>query len=694
MSGCIEHNQTLTDIIKESKATHEEFQLAFLDLENAFGSAKHNLILAAMAWYNIPSHMIHLIQDLYDECFVVVKTSKWTTKPIAIQKGSLQGGPEAGILFNIPWNLFISGLLRFMLVIGYHKPEKPLSAFADDLTVKTKRIEDMKKVLRLAEELCSWSKCFKFKESKSAIMALDQKGAICDPKLKLNGKVVPSLTTKPFKFLGRWIYPSLKDNDTITAAVRKTENLLVKTDKLQLDGRKKCWIYQHGILPYLTWDFMMLEFNATAVNKMESCVNRFLKKWLKLTKSADPSILYRGSFGLNLTNISDTVISARSNTEIMLCVSKDPTVRKIAKRRRESDCNSPKNNTPKRIRAAVRDIEFEKSFCQFTRTHRDRRGFGKDSAKDKVRLNKKSIISKVKQLSDEEKIGKILAHSLQSSWTNWDDLIQVDLKWNEIMYGFSPSMLSFWLNSIQNTLPDPTNLRRWGKQKTADCSLCRWKNCTLVHILCSCKVALEQGRISWRHDSILSAIVRIFKESRQRNRCESHIPPTTSIKFVKKGTKPPKRRQPKCSYWGSHNDWKILMDTRTSQYQVPPSIASTSQRPDICIYSESAKKVCFVELTSPSEENINFWKLKKREKYVDLVQEAKANGFSACCRTIEVGARGFVSKHSMNVFSMLGTPPRLKEKARRELSKIAIRCSHFIWINRDNPTWSHPNRVL
>ena len=53
MSGCIEHNQTLTDIIKESKATHEEFQLAFLDLENAFGSAKHNLILAAMAWYNI-----------------------------------------------------------------------------------------------------------------------------------------------------------------------------------------------------------------------------------------------------------------------------------------------------------------------------------------------------------------------------------------------------------------------------------------------------------------------------------------------------------------------------------------------------------------------------------------------------------------------------------------------------------------
>jgi hypothetical protein len=694
MSGCIEHNQTLTDIIKENKAAHEEFQLAFLDLENAFGSTKHNLILAAMEWYNIPRHMINLIKELYDECYVVVKTSKWTTSPILIQKGSLQGGPEAGILFNIPWNLFIMGLFRFMLSMGYQKPKKPLSAFADDLTVNTKRIEDLKKILILAEELCSWTKCLKFKDSKSAVLALDQRGQVWDPKLKLNGKTIPSLTSKPFKFLGRWIYPSLKDGESIAAAVRKTKNLLEKTDKLQLDGRKKCWIYQHGILPYLTWDFMMMEFNITAVNNMESCVNRYLKKWLKLTKSADPSILYRGTFGLNITNIRDTVLSARSNTEIVLCISKDATVRKTAKRRRESEYDSSKNNTPKRIRAAVNDIEFQKSFCQFTRSNNDRRGFGKDIAKDKISLNKKSIVTRVKQLSDEERIGKVLSLALQSDWTNWDDLIQVDLKWNEMMYGFSPSMLSFWLNSIQNTLPDPTNLRRWGKQKTADCTLCRWKNCTLIHILCSCKVALEQGRISWRHDSILTAIVRIFKESRQRNRFESHIQSTTSIRFVKKGTKPQKRKQKKHSYWGNHSDWKILMDSRSSQYQVPPSIASTSQRPDICIYSEMAKKVCFVELTSPAEENINFWKLKKREKYVDLVQEAIGNGYSACCRTIEVGARGFVSKHSMNVFAMLGTAPRLREQARRELSKIAIRCSHFLWISRENPTWSHPNRII
>ena len=79
---------------------------------------------------------------------------------------------------------------------------------------------------------------------------------------------------------------------------------------------------------------------------------------------------------------------------------------------------------------------------------------------------------------------------------------------------------------------------------------------------------------------------------------------------------------------------------------------------------------------------------------MDLVEEAKSNGFSACCRSIEVGARGFVSKSSMNVFSLLGFNNKQKTDIRRELSRVAIRCSHFIWISRENPTWSNPNRIF
>ena len=692
-AGCIEHNQTLTDILKESKCSKTPFQLAFLDLENAFGSAKHNLILATLKWYNIPHHLIQLIQSLYNECYVSVKCAKWTTKPILIQIGSLQGGPEAGVLFNIPWNLLIMGIFKYMLSIGYNKISKPISGFADDLTIKSDSTIHMENILGVAQVLCEWSKCFRFKEAKSSILAIDNTGKVVDPKLKLNGKIIPSLTSKPFKFLGRWIYPSLKDTAYIQSAIQKTLNLLQKTDDLLLDGRKKCWIYQHGILPYLMWDFMMLDINTTAIHTMESHVNRFLKKWLGLTRSADPSILYRGSFGLNITNIRNAILASRTNTEIILCTSKDPLVRETAKRRRESDCTASNQNTPKRLRKAVDELEFQKKFCQFTRSNTDKRGFGFDAENDKIRVNKKSIVEKVKQMADEEKVGKVLSLSLQSDWTNWDNLIQMDLKWNEMMYGFSPSLLSFWLNSVQNTLPDPSNLRRWGKHKTADCALCKWKNCTLQHIICSCKVALEQGRISWRHDSLLSIIVKRIKESKLVHRPTNNVTASTTVKFVKEGEKVKKRKKTAPSYWSIEDDWKILMDTRQSQYRIPPEIASSNLRPDICIYSPKGRKVCFIELTSPSEENIYTWKLKKRQKYIDLVEEAKNNGFTATCRTIEIGARGFISQSSMNVFTLFGCSYKKKDTIRRELSKTAIRCSHFIWINRENPSWSNPARV-
>lgn len=485
------------------------------------------------------------------------------------------------------------------------------------------------------------------------------------------------------------------------ATVRKVVNLMKKTDDLLLDGRKKCWIYEYGVLPYLCWDFAMVEINTTAMEKMEAIVTRHLKKWLKLTKSANPSILYRGTCGLSITNIKNAITASRCNTEIILCTSKDPTVRRIAKRRREEELNSPVQNVPKRLKTAVRDLEFQKAFHSHTRSAHDRRGFG-SPGDTTVRVNKKSIVGRVKELQDEETTAKIMSLAVQSKWTLWDELIEVDLKWNEFMYGFSPSLLSFWLNSIQDTLPDPVNLRRWGKQLLADCGLCKWKNCTLQHIICSCRVALEQGRISFRHDSILGCIVQGIKEKLLEEKklgpqkgvtCPK--PGRKLIQFVKKGTKVVRRKTRKrSSFWGGFVDWKVLEDTRLKQYQIPPSIASSALRPDICLYSEKAKKVCFIELTSPAEENIQLWKVTKREKYIDLVEEAKANGYTALCRTIEVGARGFVSKSSMNVFSILGFSQKKRNELKKTMSKVAIRCSHFIWINRNNPSWSSPNRVL
>ena len=97
-------------------------------------------------------------------------------------------------------------------------------------------------------------------------------------------------------------------------------------------------------------------------------------------------------------------------------------------------------------------------------------------------------------MADEEMIPHILNLALQSKWMQWDNVIELDLKWKEIMYGMSPSMLSFYLNAVQDTLPHPQNLRRWKIEKEPSCTLCKWMNVGLQYILCGCKEALTPRR--------------------------------------------------------------------------------------------------------------------------------------------------------------------------------------------------------
>ena len=80
----------------------------------------------------------------------------------------------------------------------------------------------------------------------------------------------------------------------------------------------------------------------------------------------------------------------------------------------------------------------------------------------------------------------------------------------------------------------------------------------------------------------------------------------------------------------------------------PTYIYTTSQRPDIVIVSNNTRAVIFVELTSPSEENIQLIgiliRLRGRpKKYEELIEGCCANGWKAHLFCVEVGVRGFVA---------------------------------------------------
>src|SRR6476619_5466336 len=55
-------------------------------------------------------------------------------------------------------------------------------------------------------------------------------------------------------------------------------------------------------------------------------------------------------------------------------------------------------------------------------------------------------------------------------------------------------------------------LRLWGYTDSAACTLCGAVQCTLHHLLVNCKYALEQGRYTWRHNSVLKCMERALQE--------------------------------------------------------------------------------------------------------------------------------------------------------------------------------------
>ena len=125
----------------------------------------------------------------------------------------------------------------------------------------------------------------------------------------------------------------------------------------------------------------------------------------------------------------------------------------------------------------------------------------------------------------------------------------------------SPRLTYFVIGATFDTLPSPTNLKRWHITTEADCSLCSVKVCTTAHVLSGCKVALSQGRYTFRHDSIL----RVLHNS---SKFLSSMSPVKACLFLSSCfVKPGKRlcsskKKPRILHESS--DWKLSVDFDSS----------------------------------------------------------------------------------------------------------------------------------
>ena len=117
---------------------------------------------------------------------------------------------------------------------------------------------------------------------------------------------------------------------------------------------------------------------------------------------------------------------------------------------------------------------------------------------------------------------------------------------------------------------------------------------------------------------------------------------------------------------------------------IPHEIIITPLRVDMYIASRSTKVAIFIELTCPNDENIRIRCKEKNNKYAELAITQK-DGWKIHILTVVVGSKGFINKDSFsNLAVKLGLDNKNRNLLKCSLSKMSLRCSYVIWINRYN----------
>ena len=210
--------------------------------------------------------------------------------------------------------------------------------------------------------------------------------------------------------------------------------------------------------------------------------------------------------------------------------------------------------------------------------------------------------------------------------------------------------------------------------------------CTTSHILGACKVALSQGRFTFRHDNVLRIIITNIRSSIKNIKSTVDSKQLIKIKFVKKGTRVKNKNSSPSGIFHQASDWVLLGDLDGS-FSFPPHIAFTELRPDIIIFSNNLKRVILIELTCPCEENMEAWHNAKVNKYMPLKSVIENNGWNVDLFAVEVGARGYCSRSVLCCFKSLGLRNCTINTTIKQLSKCSMECSFCIWLARNNKAW-------
>jgi hypothetical protein len=729
VAGCVEHTFVLNEAMKEAKEHTRQIVVSWLDLANAYGSVRHNLIQFALDWYHVPRMIQKLVFDYYEKLMAKVVTKEWSTGFFLFDIGLFQGCVLSAILFLCVFQLLLDMLLPLEEKDGYKfkmtNVKSLAEAYADDLALITRNSAANQRACDRTQRWLEWTETMKAKPAKCVSLGLkqfdsrikheafepvlDQSYSPFDPKLSIAGKPMhfildksnPAFKGSHFKFLGRWIHYYLNEADMKKRIQRIFTEDVTRVDRSLVNGYMKLWLYQFYILSHLSWPFVVHDLDLSFSRDLQAQIQPLLKRWAGVGRSVDIGVLFRprADFGLALTSISDHYTSMQLVKCQLLESSVDKKVRDVYASRciREAKLRRVwrATNLNRKVNAQVDlDLRFP------AQLGRQGLGAGNYNANPTKPERRKLASITAKSFSRDKHMQHAQSLARQGVWLQWhDQTVPVDLSWKNLIYGPGPHVIKFVLNATVNWVKTPDLLQLWGYKQRAQCVLCGCDLCTLHHILVGCKTALKSKRYNWRHDSVLQRVayeLRPLVEEANARPTKPRTTPHISSSFVLPGAEPKAtKKSHRSSSLDGASDWKVLVDYDHESIVFPPEICATSKRPDLIIWSAEAKRVLLIELTCPAEEGILAAQVYKESRYSELLEHINGStSWTATLLTIEVGARGYVGRTVPRCFKKLGLCSSSISLLCKNLGEISARCSYAIYLASESLAWDKARVLL
>ena len=641
----------MEEIIKDAKHKKKTVHITFFDLADAFGSVPHDLIIHSLQRNHFPQELQEYFKNLYGITKSKVVAKNFQTNVFSFKKGVTQGDPMSPIIFILAFQPIIDFLLQQEKHGYFIKNKSNITLpYADDFCLIT---TNMKTHQRLIHEINNHiesmgmhlkpSKCrsFSIKSGKPSIVPF-----------YIGNYEIPSIAHEEQKFLGKVIFFSCKASETFNYFKEIFENKLTNIDNALIRSEYKVWIYHKYFIPSIKFILTIHDLTHTDQQKLNAIANRFLKRWVGVPKSGT-NLIFQMREGLDIPNISQIYqechalnhasIRLKGDNNVNTCLN-NAIERESKYIRKKSTIVQSENIYTKAVQLNCVDGQLP-SFSDNSWSRQKQTLSNNLKASVKTLLQNENRECQIQHLSTLLKQGEFLNFSIAE---------QQDPIWKGFIYNLKKGTMKFLINSLIHTLPTQNNLKLWNKSVSDSCKLCGNRDSTL-HTLSGCRVALEGGRYTWRHDNIVMYIYNCIDKS----------------KFT------------------VYSD--IDGYTTDNGGTIPPELTVTTDKPDIVILDRKSLTVAICELTVPFESNIKARNIYKNNKYAYMLTDITS--YSSKLTAFEIGARGFLTTENKENLRYIHTfcDKSIKLKTFTDnISAIAINSSYYIYTCRKEPTWSKP----